>query len=281
MKSVQSWFNRQLNQLLSLVPFSHHQNKKKKWNGDNSQQQQQRQSDSDDNTAAQKLMIDFSKLVPLVLQLHLAIFYMSGQYLSLSKRFARIRYMFTGSPGQVERPTYRILGLLIFIQLFVSLWMYVSRLRREKRLKQLIRDHDENDDNELLGEGDHRENQRRRRSRGRTVSKRVIEHEILNDESWQSSNGSNTTSSSASGGADSQMNRCSLCLDKRRQTTATACGHLFCWSCIAECCTNAAVSNTGSSSSGGGSVSKCPICRQDISLQTLTRVYHFDHSDMR
>ena len=66
------------------------------------------------------------------------------------------------------------------------------------------------------------------------------------------------TQSSIEDGDESKVT-CTLCLGPRQVTTATSCGHLFCWSCIADWLRNK---------------SECPLCRTATHASTLCVVYN-------
>lgn len=167
-------------------------------------------------------------------RLHLALFYINGIFYHLGKRLTGIRYVMVryglakGVSSYPQLNTYRILGWLIVLQLAVKLYSWIS-VRIKKRWSRV---------NSISSDG----------HRAREVTKPglrvILESATVPKSTLQS------------------KFKCPLCLEQCKVQTATPCGHIFCWSCIAEWCSDK---------------SECPICRATTRPQQLVCLQYFQH----
>ena len=173
--------------------------------------------------------LDFAEdLVSTIHLLHLALFYIQGLFHQFGKRAAGIRYLVVGYGARGDDRSsrlgaYRLLGWLVLGQLAVKLLVWARRLHRLwKSCRRAAEEAGEREESGSTGEGS---GVIPRRGTGRRVGL-----------------------------------KCPLCLEKCRDVTATRCGHLFCWQCVAQWASDRR---------------ECPVCRAQLEPRTLVALQHF------
>lgn len=172
------------------------------------------------------LMISVTRhVVSLLHHCHLTMFYINGLFYHIAKRFTGIHYIRVRrdlGAADTARSNYRLLGWLSMIQLTLTFIQHVYRHLKTASSEENV---------SLLS--------------GLQVSNRKF-------------------SVGLEEGSESLVDagrKCSLCLETRKRSTATPCGHLFCWDCIAEWCSNKA---------------ECPLCREKCATSRLIFLQNFD-----
>jgi len=179
----------------------------------------------------------------LVMRAHLMVFYFEGVYYHLAKRFAGMRYIFMGKPAQ-QRPRYHMLGMFLLIQLSI---VGGDWLRRSVLPALAVSMRSRMTDPSYTSTG--RQGIALLDADGNTNFKEMK----ASGTEWLS----NTTIGDPEGG----RSKCPLCLSPRQHPTATPCGHVFCWNCVAEWCNEKP---------------ECPLCRAPVTHPQLVCIYHAD-----
>lgn len=162
-------------------------------------------------------------------QLHLALFYIQGIFYHIGKRITSIRYlMIRYGPESGRASGYKILGWLLMFQIVLKVLMWGWRLWKWKQRRSRV-DTGVNQSEETGG----------------------LLFTVATSAEQQIGNSSNETQPQV---------KCPLCLEICRSISATPCGHLFCWECVAEWVSERV---------------ECPVCRASVEPQQLVCLQHF------
>lgn len=163
------------------------------------------------------------------MNLHIAVFYFSGQFYNISKRFFSMRYAFGHKINKERTPNgnYELLGGLIVLQLAMK------SLGGFKGLIGSFTGNDEHDESNL-------------RANNKDIMYGIPSEEEQ-EEAKQQLGIIDLSDPSQLPYIPESSRQCMLCLSYMTNPTAANCGHCFCWSCIIDWCKERP---------------ECPLCRQ-------------------
>ena len=194
----------------------------------------------------------------------LAVFYFSGAYYMLSKRFFGLRYIFTRKlTDSDQRVGYEVLGILLVLQMIVQGYIHVQDTWRNVQATNLppnatglaggsaiIDGGVEIGTNAtmsapLLFETHHGTDPASQQDRLSKITHTPLpqphRYDLNESEVMQWIDGK-------------QQRKCTLCLELMKDPSVTTCGHVFCWTCVTDWLREQPM---------------CPLCRQSALVQHL------------
>ncbi|KZO97914.1 hypothetical protein CALVIDRAFT_65398 [Calocera viscosa TUFC12733] len=193
---------------------------------------------------ASNLLVLIQTLLGGAMDVNLALFYFQGRYYSLLNRLLSLRPHTMSPPGPgVQPPSYGLLGILLSLRLAHRLYTFLSLSLRAASAPDTsaIPSKPKSADNATFIDT-------------KPVSL-LLKPRDPDDKGPDHALFDLSKLTPEQHGA----RRCVLCLEERTATSATVCGHLFCWTCVVDWTREKP---------------ECPLCRQRIDLQSLVPIYN-------
>jgi peroxin-10 len=188
-------------------------------------------------------LLSFDDLVEKLEEIQFCYFFINGSYFNFLQRLFGFEYIYSLNHNKqsgeiINNNGFKFFGYLMGIKLVFELWSKVKNLykvyktEKQKLKKENINYGDLNTNDSIVPE---------------------VNKKILNIKSTNSNNSNRHTITTDA--------TCLLCLDVRKNTSVTLCGHLFCWSCII----NYLQTNTS-----------CPFCRKECQPQNVILLQNYN-----